>query len=143
MHQYLETGGNFEINIWNDSIDSSPDFWQQPWIRCYILTRQLHRYPLKCNKKMLADRTLISKKGVISCNIIIELLHRLEEEASSTLNAWGLLGMRKSVAIPDNFSHQNVNDAKFVFSERTLAFLLQQVADNCSYWCIITIDWRN
>ena len=22
MHQYLETGGNFEINIWNTSIDS-------------------------------------------------------------------------------------------------------------------------
>ena len=26
MHQYLETGGNFEINIWNASIDSSPDY---------------------------------------------------------------------------------------------------------------------
>ena len=31
--------------------------------------------------------------------------------------------------MPDNFDHQNVNDTKFVFSERTLEFLLQQAAD--------------
>ena len=81
----------------------------------------------------MADNLLFNKGIPISRKVIIALYHKLNDEVCSSLNVRTLRSLRRSVAFPDHFSQQNVNDAKRVFEEETIAYQLQQLANDQEY----------
>ena len=53
----------------------------------------------------------------------------MENESHTTLNVCELRRLKRSVAYPDNFTKQNVSDAKQPFVEDTISYLCQWLAD--------------
>eukprot|EP00536_Pseudo-nitzschia_multiseries_P009562 jgi/Psemu1/23564/gm1.23564_g len=80
---------------------------------------------LKHSKNMLAYRLLVNEGKVISWKEVIALYHHLKENCEYSMNVHELRGLRRSVAYPDQFTRQNVNDAKKVFEEETILYQCQ------------------
>ena len=53
----------------------------------------------------------------------------MENKSHTTLNVCELRRLKRSVAYPDNFTKQNVSDAKQSFVEDTISYLCQWLAD--------------
>ena len=86
---------------------------------------------LKCTKKLLADRKHLFNNGYhINWKVVIALYHIVNEHAKNPFKVHDLRGLRRSVAYPDAYSQQNVNDSKRVFEEDCISFQLQKMAND-------------
>eukprot|EP00536_Pseudo-nitzschia_multiseries_P010146 jgi/Psemu1/25142/gm1.25142_g len=81
------------------------------------------------NKNMLAYRLLVNDGKLISWKEVIALYHHLKENCEYSINVHELKGLRRSVAYPDQFTQQNVNDAKKAFEEETISYQCQWLAN--------------
>jgi len=87
-------------------------------------------HSLKNHKNLLVGRKSLHNHGKhITWKVVQSLYHKLNDDVYSSRNVHSLRKLRRSVAYPDKFTQQNVNDAKVVFEEETIAYLLQFVAD--------------
>eukprot|EP00536_Pseudo-nitzschia_multiseries_P005420 jgi/Psemu1/12527/gm1.12527_g len=85
---------------------------------------------LKHSKNMLAYRLFLVNEGnLISWKEVIALYHHLKENYEYSMNVHELRGLRRSVAYPDKFTQQNVNDAKKAFEEETFSYQCQWLAN--------------
>eukprot|EP00536_Pseudo-nitzschia_multiseries_P002489 jgi/Psemu1/5661/gm1.5661_g len=84
---------------------------------------------LKHSKNMLAYRLLVNEGKLISWKEVIALYRHLKENCEYSMNVHELRGLRRSVAYPDQFTQQNVNDAKKAFEEEMISCLCQWLAN--------------
>eukprot|EP00536_Pseudo-nitzschia_multiseries_P009757 jgi/Psemu1/24207/gm1.24207_g len=78
---------------------------------------------------MLAYRLLVNDGNLISWKEVIALYHHLKENCEYSMNVHELRGLRRSVAYPDQFTQQNVNDAKKAFEEEIISYQCQWLAN--------------
>ena len=67
---------------------------------------------LKRAKNMLAYRVLVNKGKFVSWQVIRELYHHLKDNFENSMNVIEVWSVRRTVAYPDQFTQQNVNDTK-------------------------------
>ena len=90
-------------------------------------------HSLKNNRNVLCNRDLVNAGKVITWKVIIRLYHHLRENFEGSVNVHELRRMKRSVAYPDQFTKQNVNDAKQVFEEATIAYQCRWLADKMGF----------
>ena len=100
----------------------------------YIWDSLCSVHGLKNHKNMACNKDLVYKDKTLSWNVIIKLFYHLKENFENSGNVHQVRHMRYSVAFPDQFTKQNVSDAKQPFEEATIAFQCQWLANrmNCS-----------
>ena len=86
---------------------------------------------LKCNKLLLVDQNHLFNNGYhINWKVVLALYHTVNEHAKNPYNFHDLRGLRHSVAYPDAFTQQSVNDSKRVFEKDCISFQLQKMAND-------------
>ena len=84
---------------------------------------------LKASRNQISNNDLYHDGNRITFDVIKQLFHHLENESHTTLNVRELRRLKRSVAYPDNFTKQNVSNAKQPFVEDTISYLCQWLAD--------------
>eukprot|EP00536_Pseudo-nitzschia_multiseries_P008597 jgi/Psemu1/20791/gm1.20791_g len=100
--------------------------------------------PATYANNMLAYRLLVNEGKLISWKEVIALYHHLKENCEYSMNVHELRGLRRSVAYPaDQFTQQNVNDAKKAFEEETISYQCQWLGCTPDFFDKLLEEFQN